>query len=57
MIGLNDNLEYVFKREWTGAAGKLNSDTPLVRWHYKRKFNEPVFNIASRKPKRKKCRF
>ena len=37
MIGLNDKLEYVFKREWTGAAGKLNSDTPLVRWHYKKK--------------------
>jgi len=37
LIGLNDKLEYVFKREWTGAAGKLNSDTPLVRWHYKKK--------------------
>ena len=32
--GLHDCLEYKFKREWTGAHGKLSSDTPLVRWHY-----------------------
>ena len=32
--GLHDKLEYKFLREWTGSAGKLSSDTPLVRWHY-----------------------
>lgn len=32
--GLHQNLQYIFKREWTGAHGKLSSDTPLVRWHY-----------------------
>jgi len=31
---LNSKVEYVFKREWNGAQGKLSSDTPLVRWHY-----------------------
>jgi len=35
--GLHDKLEYKFLREWTGAAGKLSSDTPLVRWHYMNK--------------------
>ena len=35
--GIHDDLEYLFKREWTGAAGKLSSDTPLVRWHYMKK--------------------
>jgi len=32
--GLENNIEYIFKREWTGPIGKLASDTPLVRWHY-----------------------
>ena len=32
--GLHDKLEYKFLREWTGAAGKLSCDTPLVRWYY-----------------------
>tara|TARA_A100001515_G_scaffold145051_2_gene151591 strand:- start:1597 stop:2295 length:699 start_codon:yes stop_codon:yes gene_type:complete len=36
-IGMSDILEYKFVREWTGASGKLNSDTPLVRWHYLKK--------------------
>ena len=35
--GLHDRLEYKYRREWTGAAGKLSSDTPLVRWHYMNK--------------------
>ena len=35
--GLHDKLEYKFLREWTGAAGKLSSDTPLVRWYYMNK--------------------
>lgn len=32
--GLQDNLRYMFVREWNGASGKLSTDTPLVRWHY-----------------------
>jgi hypothetical protein len=32
--GLNEKLEYMFKREWTGSPGKVTSDTPLVRWFY-----------------------
>lgn len=35
--GLHDKLEYKFLREWTGSAGKLSSDTPLVRWYYMNK--------------------
>jgi len=35
--GVHDNIEYIFKRDWTGAQGKLESDTPLVRWHYMKK--------------------
>ncbi len=36
-IGVHDNVEYIFKRDWTGAQGKLESDTPLVRWYYMKK--------------------
>ena len=32
--GLNEKLEYMFKREWTGTPGKVTSDTPLIRWFY-----------------------
>ena len=32
--GLNDLIEYKFKWDWSGASGKILSDTPLVRWHY-----------------------
>jgi len=32
--GINDKVEYRFKREWNGAIGKIMTDTPLVRWHY-----------------------
>jgi hypothetical protein len=31
---LQEKVEYEFTRDWTGAQGKLSSDTPLVRWHY-----------------------
>ena len=33
-MGLENSVEYLFNRRWTGKEGKLNSDTPLVRWHY-----------------------
>tara|TARA_R110002167_G_scaffold321233_1_gene527106 strand:+ start:6776 stop:7465 length:690 start_codon:yes stop_codon:yes gene_type:complete len=36
-IGLNDEVEYIFRRGWSGAQDKLNTDTPLVRWYYKNK--------------------
>ena len=32
--GINDKVEYRFRREWNGAIGKIMTDTPLVRWHY-----------------------
>lgn len=35
--GLSSILQYRFNREWNGASGKLNSDTPLIRWHYLKK--------------------
>ena len=35
--GLNDSVEYIFKREWNGSPGKLSTETPLVRWHYMKK--------------------
>ena len=31
---LHKDLQYIFKREWTGAKGKVSSDTPLIRWYY-----------------------
>jgi hypothetical protein len=34
---LDKKIEYIFKREWTGASGKLSSDTPLIRWYYMNK--------------------
>ena len=37
MIGQAENLEYVFKRGWSGSQDKLTTDTPLVRWYYKKK--------------------
>ncbi len=42
--GLNDKLEYVFKREWTGTPGKITSDTPLVRWFYESYLDESIFS-------------
>jgi hypothetical protein len=35
--GLQDDLEYIFKREWNGPMGKTTTETPLIRWHYLRK--------------------
>ena len=35
--GLDSDIEYYLKREWTGAPGKLSTETPLVRWHYFKK--------------------
>ena len=32
--GLQDKLEYVFKRDWNGRVGKITTETPLVRWLY-----------------------
>ena len=32
--GLEDKLEYIFRRDWTGKMSKLTTETPLVRWAY-----------------------
>ena len=35
--GLEEDVKYVFHRGWNGQESKLNTDTPLIRWHYLRK--------------------
>ena len=32
--GLEEKIEYIFKREWSGKESKLTTETPLVRWAY-----------------------
>jgi len=32
--GLQDKLEYILRRDWTGPMSKLTTETPLVRWVY-----------------------
>jgi len=31
---LEEKLEYIFRRDWSGKMSKLNTETPLVRWMY-----------------------
>ena len=47
--GLNEKLEYIFKREWTGTPGKVTSDTPLVRWFYEAFLDESIILDKVRK--------
>ena len=32
--GIEQNLEYIFRRDWSGKAMKMTTETPLVRWTY-----------------------
>jgi len=42
--GLNEKLEYIFKRNWTGTPGKILTDTPLVRWFYDAFLDESILD-------------
>ena len=42
--GLNEKVEYIFKRNWTGSPGKVLTDTPLVRWFYDAFLDESILD-------------